>query len=886
MTIIHSSDLGWTAGQNISDEFAALAKTFKPGDTFVFDHMYKISGSNIELPENFTLAGGAPGAGIDIIDSATNVNRLLVLNNGNTLTDLTVSHSNSPNVPLTDLNPKSGIHYDNKISILAEGDNIRILNSYFEGNVAVPLDVRGDNILIEDTEFSGAFYQVRLGGVDGATIHNSLFQNSLGDGIKTLSGGSDYTKNVLVSESVFLNNNRDGIDTTGGFKDSVVTDSYFVNNFSGLDVKSIYSVASDLAPGESTNNNILIRSSEFVNNTNAVVVSTEDRGNYLNAQNAKQYAAGNILIEDSIVEGNYTKMYLVKDSYDIHWNNVTLLGEVQEYRTISNLDIGLPQDVSGTGVTTGPSRGSPDGAYYQSLAGPDWSNTTYPTGGAVTPVDPVADPDPISYNPPVEPEPTPTKPEPVAEAPVEYSTPVASASNLLNIFVAHTDTDETISQLGAGSSIDGKLTDGRSLTIYATSRGDGAGIGSVRLTVDGVGSQLENVEPYALFGDDGNGDFFDGKQFSEGTYAVELVVFDGKNGSGNVLETVTFDFTVDSAESEPVVKPSEPVVADPVVEALVQDEPVQDTPLEEKPVAEVPVEPEPTPIEVIAPETDLAPDMIARAPDSLLSDIRLFDTNTDKALFDLRDGAKLSSSDLAGRMVTLSAEAINSDISIGSVRLELDGKYNRIENVEPYALFGDNAKGDFKGGIEIPDGTHSLTLTAYSGKQGKGSVLEQVTLNFEVGDYDSLMIDGGLSTVSSYSATQDTGIATVSNDQSSINLEGSAWKSLNLFGFITEKTVLSFDFESDAEGEIHGIGFTNEHGDLESAFFQLDGLQEIGIQDFNDAYETGSGSKSYIIPVGEYFTGSADQLVLVNDDDADLGAMSSFSNISLIEGIA
>ncbi len=109
---------------------------------------------------------------------------------------------------------------------------------------------------------------------------------------------------------------------------------------------------------------------------------------------------------------------------------------------------------------------------------------------------------------------------------------------------------------------------------------------------------------------------------------------------------------------------------------------------------------------------------------------------------------------------------------------------------------------------------------------------------------------------------------------------------MDLFEEITETTVLEFDFKSDSEGEIHGIGFINEEGDLESTFFQIDGSQDLGIQDFNGAYETGSGFNSYTIPVGEYFTGSADQIVLVSDDDADLGATSTFSNIGLIEGFA
>ncbi|MEM9423043.1 MAG: hypothetical protein AAF986_11210, partial [Pseudomonadota bacterium] len=74
--------------------------------------------------------------------------------------------------------------------------------------------------------------------------------------------------------------------------------------------------------------------------------------------------------------------------YDIHWNNVTFLGRVIAARELSILDIGLPKDVNGTNVTTGDFRGALSDAFYQSLAGPDWSNITYPSSGVSPPTEP------------------------------------------------------------------------------------------------------------------------------------------------------------------------------------------------------------------------------------------------------------------------------------------------------------------------------------------------------------------------------------------------------------------------------------------------------------------------------------------------------------------
>jgi len=139
-----------------------------------------------------------------------------------------------------------------------------------------------------------------------------------------------------------------------------------------------------------------------------------------------------------------------------------------------------------------------------------------------------------------------------------------------------------------------------------------------------------------------------------------------------------------------------------------------------------------------------------------------------------------------------------------------------------------------------------------------------------VGDYDSVIVGGTSSAVSSYSSAQDKGSATVSGNQMSVELEGSAWKSLDHFKQITEMTVMKVDFKSATEGEIQGIGFSNGQDDLSSTFFQLDG----------------SHSDTYIIPVGQFFTGEFDELVLVNDDDAGLGASSAFENISFFEAVA
>ncbi len=101
---------------------------------------------------------------------------------------------------------------------------------------------------------------------------------------------------------------------------------------------------------------------------------------------------------------------------------------------------------------------------------------------------------------------------------------------------------------------------------------------------------------------------------------------------------------------------------------------------------------------------------------------------------------------------------------------------------------------------------------------------------------------------------------------------------------VTANTVLEFDFESNVEGEVHAVGLdTNKSLNTADAFFQLGGTQSWwAYQDFNN-YATGSGVKHYVIPVGQYFTGSSSNLVFANDDDASAVAESLFSNIRIYE---
>jgi len=122
-------------------------------------------------------------------------------------------------------------------------------------------------------------------------------------------------------------------------------------------------------------------------------------------------------------------------------------------------------------------------------------------------------------------------------------------------------------------------------------------------------------------------------------------------------------------------------------------------------------------------------------------------------------------------------------------------------------------------------------------------------------------------------------------DGETMTLRGNTWKSLDLGGVeITEDTVLTFDFDSNDVGEIHGIGFTNilDQHDA-SQTFRVAGSQDWGIdasQSTTDGLIQIDGN-TWTIAIGQFYTGSFDYLVLIADDDSDQMAESIFTGVTL-----
>ncbi len=192
-----------------------------------------------------------------------------------------------------------------------------------------------------------------------------------------------------------------------------------------------------------------------------------------------------------------------------------------------------------------------------------------------------------------------------------------------------------------------------------------------------------------------------------------------------------------------------------------------------------------------------------------------------------------------------------------------------------------------------PDGT--LTYTPNEGFFGidtftytitDGALTDsaQVTITVE-GVVDVLNFNDF--SIDSYGGANDeTGEPAIEDEGRTLRLVQNSWKKITGDFTITPTTILQFDFFSNSQGEIHGIGFDNDTGQQENRTFRLYGTQNWGYDDFADYASFAGQVRQYRIPVGEFYTGTFDHLFFANDDDSGKNAVSSFSNILIFDPAA
>ncbi|WP_109299525.1 M20/M25/M40 family metallo-hydrolase [Aquimarina sp. AU474] len=155
-----------------------------------------------------------------------------------------------------------------------------------------------------------------------------------------------------------------------------------------------------------------------------------------------------------------------------------------------------------------------------------------------------------------------------------------------------------------------------------------------------------------------------------------------------------------------------------------------------------------------------------------------------------------------------------------------------------------------------------------------GSIVDPGPDNCDTLDFDTLAI-------TSFSNQDSAGDSSVVNGGAGLSLQNNTWKYVLLNYTVTSSTVLEFDFSSTSQGEIHAIGFENDNTLTSNRYFKVHGTQNYGVTNY-DNYA--SGTTRYVIPVGDFYTGTMDRLIFANDNDAGSGNNSIFSNIKIYEG--
>ena len=333
-SVRHASDLGWSPGQDVTSKLDALLGSgiLGPGDELVLDHTYRISGTH-QLPDDFTLSA-IQGAGFDVTDAHTNKD-LLRLGHRTTLRNLTLTYLNTPALGPKGTNPVRHEDFTNRIGIYASGkSDVRIENCRMIGSINHHIKLSGcRRPRVISSHIQGGFWTVYLvGDVTDPVFRNCVIEQCQGDAIKTGMGG-DGTQRALVESCVFQDNGRDGIDTTGGFKDSTVRNSLFRRLFSGMDIKSLYEQPSHVASGM-RNTGIDVQNCRFTDMNTAISLSTLDRGlaynghYFLNASNCHEYAPHDIDLDDCVVERTGTtngRMLLLKGGHTVRYQNARFL---------------------------------------------------------------------------------------------------------------------------------------------------------------------------------------------------------------------------------------------------------------------------------------------------------------------------------------------------------------------------------------------------------------------------------------------------------------------------------------------------------------------------------------------------------------------------------
>ncbi len=140
-------------------------------------------------------------------------------------------------------------------------------------------------------------------------------------------------------------------------------------------------------------------------------------------------------------------------------------------------------------------------------------------------------------------------------------------------------------------------------------------------------------------------------------------------------------------------------------------------------------------------------------------------------------------------------------------------------------------------------------------------------------------------TLNSYLPPRDEGTFTIQSGGTEILLEDNSLKLVDVNYDVTANTRLAFEFKSTDQGSAHAIGFDNNAGLSLERLFKLYGTFNSPEAINNFDYYFGSNWLTYVIEVGDYYTGNGLDLVILSVNvNGSPGNNSFFRNVRIYEG--
>jgi hypothetical protein len=314
-----------------------LVKKLAPGDKLFLDGKYDLTGGPYEFPDDFTLEAVQHG-GFTITDG-DNARETFRLGNRNVMRNVTLSHPNTPKDRTKSTNAKPGIHHSKKIAIVVEDkEDCTFEYCRFEGFISTHLKLNGRRHTIRHCHIVGGYWATYWAppALD-YRVQYTFFQDATGEALKTGRAPDAGTQRPIVEHCVFQGAWRDGIDTTGGFKDGIIRDCIFRRNDvggvgGGIDLKT--AMVPGLNWGQNlANRNVRIERCQFIDLKNAIVLTFNDRDRTMTPATAPRFCPQEIYVNDCIFEktAEWTipmRAFLIKGAHTVSWKNLERRGDV------------------------------------------------------------------------------------------------------------------------------------------------------------------------------------------------------------------------------------------------------------------------------------------------------------------------------------------------------------------------------------------------------------------------------------------------------------------------------------------------------------------------------------------------------------------------------